>query len=59
VASLLTGGVVLHRKQRQVRLTDQASAIATEFELTEPFADDVFISTEAEVEAEKEVVLTR
>ncbi|MEM6840399.1 MAG: hypothetical protein AAF609_26655 [Cyanobacteria bacterium P01_C01_bin.120] len=54
VASLLTGGVVLYRKQRLARLAEQQSAIATEFELTETLADDVPLA-----EAEKEVVLTR
>jgi len=57
VASLLTGGVVLYRKQRLARLAEQQSAIATEFELTETLADDVVPFAEAEVE--KEVVLTR
>jgi hypothetical protein len=59
VASLLTGGVVLYRKQRLARLAEQKAAIATEFELTEKLADDGVTSAEAEVEAEKEVALTR
>ena len=63
VASLLTGGVVLYRKQRLARLAEQELAIATEFELTETVADDVVTSAEAEAEveatAENEVVLTR
>ena len=59
VASLLTGGVMLYRKQRLARLAEQQAAIATEFELTKPIADGVVTFAEAEVEAEKEVVLTR
>ncbi len=53
--------MVLYRKQRLARLAEQASAIATEFELTETLANDVVTSAEAkvEVETEKEVVLTR
>ena len=61
VASLLTGGIVLYRKQRLARLAEQEAAIATEFELTETLADDVVTAARAEaaVEAEKEVILTR
>lgn len=57
VASLLTGGIVLYRKQRLARLAEQEAAIATEFELSETLADATVTSAEAEVE--KEVVLTR
>lgn len=56
VVSLLSGGVVLYRKQRLARLAEQESAIATEFELTETLAEGGI--TFAEAEAEKEVVLT-
>lgn len=61
VASLLSGGVVLYRRQRLARLAGQESAIASEFELTETLANDVVTSAEAEAKAkaEKEVVLTR
>jgi len=63
VASLLTGGIVLYRKQRLARLAAQEAAIATEFELTETLADATVTAAEAEaeveVEVEKEIVLTR
>jgi Na+/glutamate symporter len=61
VASLLTGGIVLYRKQRLARLAEQEAAIATEFELTEAPADATVTAAKAkaEVEAEKAVVLTR
>jgi hypothetical protein len=63
LASLLSGGVVFYRKQRLARLAEQESAIATEFELSEPVAEDVVVFAEpevqAEADAEQEVVLTR
>ena len=59
VASLLTGGTVLYRKQRLARLAGQEAAIATEFELSETLADATVTSASAEVKTEKAVVLTR
>jgi hypothetical protein len=63
LASLLSGGVVFYRKQRLARLVEQESAIATEFELSDPVAEDVVVFAEpevqAEADAEQEVVLTR
>jgi hypothetical protein len=59
VASLLTGGVMFYRKQRLVRLAEQESAIATEFEITETVAEEPVAAAEALAETEKDVVLTR
>ena len=65
VATLLTGGVMFYRKQRLVRLAEQESAIATEFDLTAPVAEVAVATAESEsatdleVAADSEVALTR
>lgn len=60
IATLLTGGVMLYRKQRLSHLEAlSAEAVETEFDLAEPIVEETLTATADELEPEKELVLTR